>query len=348
MSHRSRPRNDRLIRAVLGEPVDRTPVWMMRQAGRYLEEYRALRERWGFMDLIRSPELAAEVSLQPYRAFGMDGVILFSDILVTLPALGVDFDIGDAGPHIPRPLKTARDIAALREPGDPEAHCAYVYRILDILQREVGAEVTLIGFGGAPVTLAAYMIEGGGAKDRRAIKTMMYREPELLHGLLDRLARLQLAFLLAQAKHGARVVQLFDTWAGELAPEDFRDFALPHARKILSGLRQAGVPSIYYLRGAAGLLEHLRTLGADCLSLDGGVDLAQARAVLGPDQPVQGNLDPCVLLGPEARVRQRTREILKAGGGRGHVLNLGHGILPETPRENARAFVETGLMASAP
>ena len=346
MSDRPRPRNDRLIRAVLSEPLDRAPVWMMRQAGRYLEEYRALRERWGFMELIRSPELAAEVSLQPYRAFAMDGVILFSDILVTLPALGVDFDIGDSGPPILRPLKPAQDIAALGEPENPEETCAYVYRILDILQREVGAEVTLIGFGGAPFTLAAYMIEGGGAKDRRAIKTLMYREPALLHGLLDKLARLQLAFLLAQAQHGARVVQLFDTWAGELSPEDYRDFALPHARKILSGLREAGIPSIYYLRGAAGLLEHLRTLRADCLSLDGGVDLRQARAVLGPDQAVQGNLDPCVLLGPAELVRQRTREVLCAGGGRGHVLNLGHGILPETPRENARAFVETGLGAA--
>ncbi|HYR43352.1 MAG TPA: uroporphyrinogen decarboxylase [Terriglobia bacterium] len=331
--------NDRLLRACRRQPVDRTPVWMMRQAGRYMKEYRDIREKVSFLELCKNTDLAAEVSLQPYRILGVDAVIFFSDILIPVEAMGVGVALTDKGPEIANPIRAQRDIDALRIP-DPAIEVPFVGSIIKKLRQELRNEVPLIGFAGAPWTLASYMVEGGGSKNFAEIKALAYREPRLLHALLDKLASTVSSYLLFQIEAGAQVIQLFDTWAGELNRSDYEEFALPYTKKIFDSLG-GRVPRILYLNGCAAILESMAASGADVISIDWRISIAEARRRTGERVAIQGNLDPCMLLGSRERITIKANEILDQAGPVGHILNLGHGILPQTPIENARTFIES-------
>jgi uroporphyrinogen decarboxylase len=312
---------------------------MMRQAGRYLKEYRDIRQKVSFLELCKNTDLAAEVSLQPYRILGVDAVIFFSDILIPVEAMGVGVELTDKGPEIASPIRALRDVEKLRIP-DPAIEVPFVGSIIKKLRQELQNEVPLIGFAGAPWTLASYMVEGGGSKSFAEIKALAYREPRVLHALLDKLASTISSYLLFEIESGAQVIQLFDTWAGELNRSDYEEFALPYTRKIFDAVGNR-VPRILYLNGCATILESMATSGADVISIDWRISISEARKRLGDRIAVQGNLDPCVLLGPKERIESRAKEILQQAGAVGHILNLGHGILPPTPVENARAFIET-------
>jgi uroporphyrinogen decarboxylase len=312
---------------------------MMRQAGRYLKEYRAIREKISFLDLCKNIDLAAEVSLQPYRILDVDAVIFFSDILIPVEAMGVSVSLTDKGPEIANPIRTQADVDALRVP-DPAAEVPFVGSILEKLRQELRDAVPLIGFAGAPWTLASYMIEGGTSKSFAEIKRMAFSEPRVLHNLLGKLASTISSYLLFQIDSGAQVIQVFDTWAGELSRSDYEEFALPYTRSIFDSVGNR-VPRVLYLNGCASILESMASSGADVLSVDWRISMAEARRRVGDRVVLQGNLDPCLLLGSKERIAARTTEILEQAGPLGHILNLGHGILPSTPVENARAFVET-------
>jgi uroporphyrinogen decarboxylase len=313
---------------------------MMRQAGRYLKDYRNIRANVEFLELCKNTDLAAEVSLQPYRILGVDAVIFFSDILVPVEAMGVGVSLTDKGPEIGNPIRTQRDIDALAVP-DPAAEVPFVGSIIKKLRGELQNQVPLIGFGGAPWTLASYMIEGRGSKSFAEIKSLAYREPRVLHSLLEKLASTVSRFLLYQIESGAQVIQLFDTWAGELNRSDYEEFALPYTQQIFSAVGNR-VPRILYLNGTSAILESMASSGADVISIDWRISMAEARRRVGNQVALQGNLDPCVLLGPKERIVAKTKEILEQAGPVGHILNLGHGILPPTPVDNARAFIEFG------
>ena len=330
--------NDRLLRACRRQPVDRTPVWMMRQAGRYMKEYRDIRAKVSFLELCKNTDLAAEVSLQPYRILGVDAVIFFSDILIPVEAMGVSVALTDKGPEIANPIRAQAGVDALRIP-DPAAETPFVGSILKRLRQELQDAVPLIGFAGAPWTLASYMIEGGGSKSFAEIKGMAFREPRVLHNLLDKLASTVSSYLLFQIESGAQAIQLFDTWAGELNRADYEEFALPYTRKIFEAVG-ARVPRILYLNGCSTILESMVSSGADVLSVDWRISMSEASLRAGGRVALQGNLDPCLLLGSKELLISRTAEILEQAGPVGHILNLGHGILPPTPVENARAFVD--------
>jgi uroporphyrinogen decarboxylase len=330
--------NDRLIRACRRQPVDRTPVWMMRQAGRYLKEYRDIRQKVSFLDLCKNTDLAAEVSLQPLRIVGVDAVIFFSDILIPAEAMGVHVELTDKGPEIANPIRTRNDIDRLRIP-DPALETPFVGSILRKLRSEIDGAVPLIGFAGAPWTLGSYMIEGGGSRNFPEIKGMAFREPELFHGFMDKLASTISEYLLFQIESGAQVVQLFDTWAGELTRKHYEEFALPYTRRIFQTVGNR-VPRILYINGCANILESMADSGADVLSIDWRIPIGEARSRVGERVALQGNLDPTLLLGPPDSLVSETRSILESAGPVGHIMNLGHGILPSTPVENARAFIE--------
>jgi uroporphyrinogen decarboxylase len=330
--------NDLLLRACRREPVPRPPVWMMRQAGRYLPEYRAIRETVSFLELCKTPELAAEVSLQPYRILGVDAVIFFSDILIPIEGMGIDVSLTDRGPQIGNPVRTASDVDALKSP-DVNTAFPFTGEVLRTLRRELDGAVPLIGFAGAPWTLGSYIVEGAGSKNYAEIKGMAFRDPQLLHRLMDKLATTIGDYLLYQIESGAQVVQLFDTWAGELSPADYEAFALPYTQKIFEKVGNR-VPRILYLNGTTPLLELMAQSGADVLSLDWRIPIGEARCRVGDRVALQGNLDPCLLLGRPEHMLARANQIVEEGGPVGHILNLGHGILPPTPVENARAFIE--------
>ncbi len=333
-------KNDLLIRAARGESVERTPVWMMRQAGRYLPEYRVVRKGVDFLTLCKTVDLAVEVSLQPYRILGVDAVIMFSDILIPVEAMGQEVRLTEAkGPEMPEPIRTREQIDRLIVP-DPIEKTGFVMEIIRALRRELDGAVPLIGFAGAPWTLAAYMIEGGGSRNYAHVKRMMYTEPQTFHALLDKIADTVILYLNAQIEAGAQVVQLFDSWAGELSPDDYEQFALPYEQKIFESINRASAPSIIYINGSGTFLEKMATCCADVLSLDWRVRLADARARVGDNVSLQGNLDPCVLLSTPEIVAERARKLIREGGGHRHILNLGHGILPMTPVENAQAFID--------
>jgi uroporphyrinogen decarboxylase len=321
--------------ACWGKPVVRTPVWFMRQAGRSLPEYRALRERHGMFDIIRTPELAAEVTLQPVRRLGVDAAILFSDIVVPLTAVGVDVELAP-GPVVAEPFRAAADLERLR-PLDPEADMPYV---LDTVKLLVGTlDVPLIGFAGGPFTLATYLI--GSSKEQTKAKAFMHTEPGLWAELVDRLADIVLASLRAQVGAGAAAVQLFDSWAGVLSPADYRRHVLPASRKVLAGLADLGVPRIHFGVGTGELLEPMAEAGADVVGVDWRVPVDRARVRLGPDVAVQGNLDPAVCLASWDTTAAAARAVLAANGGRpGHVFNLGWGVLPETDPDVLRRVVD--------
>lgn len=311
---------------------------MMRQAGRYLPEYREVRRKVSFLELCRDPDLATEVSLQPHRRFHPDGVIFFSDILIPAAAMGASVEFTDSGPELPEPVRTEADVNRLHR-FDPAERIPYTGETLRRLRREVGEEAAVLGFSGAPWTLAAYLVEGGGSKSFAAIKAMMGRDPATLRRLLDLAADVTAEVLSFQIASGAQAVQLFDTWAGELAIEDYRAFALPAVQRAISGIRRQGAPVILYVNGCAHLLEAMALSGADVLSIDWRLPLAEARRRV-PSHSFQGNLDPGVLLGTADEVTRRTRALLAETGGASHVLNLGHGVLPGTPLDCAEAFFE--------
>ncbi|MHC5725814.1 MAG: uroporphyrinogen decarboxylase [Nostoc sp.] len=333
-----------LLRAARGEVVDRPPVWMMRQAGRYMKAYRDLREKYpSFRDRSEIPEVAIEVSLQPWRAFQPDGVILFSDIVTPLPGLGIDMDIAEGkGPIIHSPLRTIEQIDRLR-PLEPEASLPFIKTILQTLRSEVGDKSTVLGFVGAPWTLAAYAVEGKGSKTYSIIKNLAFSEPTILHQLLAKLADAIAIYARYQIDSGAQVVQMFDSWAGQLSPQDYDTFALPYQQRVFQQVKQThpDTPLILLVSGSAGVLERMAQSGADIVSVDWAVDMADARARLGKQVKVQGNLDPGVLFGSKQFIRDRILDTVRKAGNWGHILNLGHGVLPETPEENVAFFFET-------
>jgi uroporphyrinogen decarboxylase len=333
-----------LLRAARGEVVDRPPVWMMRQAGRYMKAYRDLRERYpSFRDRSEIPEVAVEVSLQPWRAFAPDGVILFSDIVTPMPGMGIEMDIAEGkGPIIHSPLRTQAQIDGLH-PLEPEASMPFIKTILQTLRNEVGNQSTVLGFVGAPWTLAAYAVEGKGSKDYSIIKGMAFSDPTLLHQLLSKFAEAIATYMRYQIDCGAQVVQMFDSWAGQLSPQDYQVFALPYQQQVFNAVRQThpDTPLILLVSGSAGLLKQMASSGADMISVDWTVDMADARAVLGPNIGVQGNMDPGVLFGSQDFIRERIHDTIRKAGNRHHIMNLGHGILPNTPEENAAFFFKT-------
>jgi uroporphyrinogen decarboxylase len=330
------PSAHRLLEACHGRPVDRPPVWMMRQAGRYLPEYRELRRRVSFLELCRSVELATEVSLQPFRRFAPDGVIFFSDILVPAAAMGARVEFGDGGPELPEPVRDASSVDRLHR-FDPAAEIPFTGEILSALKRELGDQAAVLGFCGAPWTLASYLVEGGGSKSFAVIKEMMGRDRETLRRLLELLADVAAEVLSFQIASGARAVQLFDTWAGELTEEDYREWALPAVARAISGIRREGAPVLLYINGCGHLLEAMAQSGADVLSIDWRTTLSEARRRL-PGKPLQGNLDPGLLLGTPEDVSRRTRAAVDETRGAAHVVNLGHGVLPGSYLECVEAF----------
>jgi uroporphyrinogen decarboxylase len=318
---------------------------MMRQAGRYMKVYRDLRDRHpGFRDRSENPDLSYEISMQPFHAFQPDGVILFSDILTPLPGMGIDFDIIESkGPIIEPAIRSQAQVEALR-PLNPEESLPFVGEVLGRLRRDVGNGATVLGFVGAPWTLAAYAVEGKSSKTYAVIKAMAFREPELLHRLLGHLADSIATYVRYQIDSGAQVVQLFDSWAGQLSPIDYDVFAAPYQQRVIDQVKAThpDTPLILYISGSAGVLERMARTGIDIISLDWTVDMADGCARLPANVGVQGNVDPGLLFGTPEAIRDRILDTVRKARGRRHILNLGHGILPGTPEENAKVFFETG------
>jgi uroporphyrinogen decarboxylase len=339
-------RNDRFLRALLRQPVDVTPVWMMRQAGRYLPEYRATRATAGsFLDLCKNAQFACEVTLQPLERFPLDAAILFSDILTVPDAMGLGLYFEDGeGPRFKKVVRSASDVDALPVP-DAEKDLGYVMDCVRVIRRELDGRVPLIGFSGSPWTLATYMVEGGSSKEFRAIKTMLYSQPDVLHVLLEKLAQAVTAYLNAQIQAGAQAVQIFDTWGGALSAAAYQEFSLAYMKKIVSGLIREHdgrrVPVILFTKGGGQWLDTMADSGADALGLDWTTDIGVARARVGERVALQGNMDPSVLYGTPGRIRDEVASILAAyGKGNGHVFNLGHGISQFANPEHAKVFVE--------
>lgn len=325
------------LQACRGTLTGRPPVWVMRQAGRYLPEYRKVRADVDFLTLCRTPELAAEVTLQPIRRFGFDASIVFSDIMIPLEAMGVQLDF-NPGPLVREPIRHAQDVEKLTVP-EPDAIAPFVAETIRILRREL--KVPLIGFAGAPLTLAAYLIEGRGSKDFSTMRGFMHAQPESMRLLLDKLADTMLLYLKAQIDAGAQAVQLFDSWAGLLSREDYANVALPPVQKILRGLQQMGVPRIYFANDAAVLWPELNRLEAEVLGVDWRIDLPSVRNIVQNRYTLQGNLDPTILLSNPDTVARATTQVLQSAGKTRHIFNLGHGILPATPIENVERMLET-------
>ncbi|MCA9692019.1 MAG: uroporphyrinogen decarboxylase [Nannocystaceae bacterium] len=333
------PEESCFLAACAGRRPERTPVWLMRQAGRYLPEYRAIRSKVEFTELCRSPELCAEVTLQPVTRLDVDAAILFSDILVVFDAMGVEVAFNPS-PQIAAPVRTAADVARLRF-GDPREELAYVFAAVRACKRALAGRVPLIGFCGAPFTTLSYLVEGGGSREFHHIKGLMFNEPVVFGELMARITELLITYLQGQVEAGADALQLFDSWAGVLTPADYREHVLPHLSRLVDGARALGVPVILFARGNAELLSQVAGLPADVLGIDWTIDLGRAIDVVGSARVVQGNLDPITLLGPPALLERRTRELLAAGrGARAHIVNLGHGISRHTDPEMARRFVE--------
>jgi len=331
----------RFLKACRLEPVDRTPVWFMRQAGRYMEEYRRLRRRYGMLELCRNPELAAEVTLQPIRRFEPDAAIIFADILLPLPPLGVEFEFAAGeGPRIHRPLRDPADVARLR-PVVPEESLGFVMEALRLVRAELDPRIALIGFAGAPFTLASYMIEGGHSRHFLATKRLMYEEPDAWRNLMSVLTRTTVDYLRAQAAAGAQALQLFDSWVGALDPDDYREFVMPYSAGVFRSLEDLGIPLIHFGTGTAGFLELIREAGGSVIGVDWRVPLDEAWRRVGHDRAIQGNLDPLALMAPRPILKGKVEAVLDRAAGRpGHVFNLGHGFLPETPVDNVSAVID--------
>jgi len=331
--------NDTFLKACRGEKTDYTPVWFMRQAGRYLPEYQKVRGKVTFLELCKTPELAVEVTLQPIDILGVDAAILFSDILIPMEAMNLRLEFHEGrGPIFPDPVRTQEDVDNLIIP-DPDASLGFVMETIRLLRKEL--KVPLIGFSGAPFTLATYLVEGGSSKVFLETKKMMYQAPELYDALLKKITACTTSYLLAQAKAGAQALQIFDSWAGVLAPVDYQLFALPYVESIINDLKKStDIPIIYFANNGATLLEHTRTTGADVLGIDWRINIKDAAARAG-NVALQGNLDPIGLFLPKLKLEQRIQKLLNdAAGAKGHIFNLGHGIVPQTPPDQAKIAVD--------
>lgn len=332
---------DRFLRACQRQPVDRTPVWFMRQAGRYMPEYRAVREKYSLLEICKQPDLAAEVTLQPVNALGVDAAILFADILLPVIPLGLGLEfVKGEGPAIAKPVRTLADARALR-PLNPEADLGYVLNAIRLLRRELDGSVPLIGFCGAPFTLASYIIEGGPSRDFTLTKSMMYSAPDVYRTLMQRLASMLSEYIVAQIRAGAQAVQIFDSWVGNLSPQDYERYVLPYSQQVLAAAQAEGVPVIHFGTNTSTLLPLMKRAGGSVFGLDWRTPLEDGWKSLGEDVAVQGNLDPAVLFAPIDEIKARVHDILQSAGGRpGHIFNLGHGVLQHTPVENLKAVVE--------
>jgi len=335
-----KPVNDLLLRVARGEEVERPPVWLMRQAGRILPQYRAIREKLSdFKELVETPALAAEVTIQPVDELGVDAAILFSDILVIPQAMGLPYEMAEKrGPWFPDTIRSAADISALLEAEEAAARLPFVYEAIRQTNASLSGRVPLIGFAGAPWTLLAYMVEGQGSKTFTKAKQMLFAEPALAHRLLDKITSSVIAYLKLKIEAGVHLVQIFDSWAGLLGPEAYRTFALPYLRQICEAIPE--VPVTVFAKGAWFALEDFAALPCQVIGLDWTMDPAQSRSRVGERPALQGNLDPCVLFAHESEVVRQTQQMLRDFGP-GHIANLGHGVYPETPLENVRCFVET-------
>lgn len=333
-------RSDRFLKACRREAVDCTPIWMMRQAGRYLEEYRAIRAKHSFIEMCKTPELVVEVTLQPIRRFELDAAIIFADILLPLENMGVPFEFAKGeGPVIHKPVRTHEDVKALRAIF-PDDELPYLMEAIRLTKKELNGKVPLIGFSGAPFTLASYMIEGGGSKNYVETKAIMYSAPETWHLLMEKLVDMVVVYLDAQIRAGAQAVQVFDSWVGCLSPADYREFILPHQKRLFKELNKT-VPQIHFAYGATHLLPMVREAGGDVIGLDWRCNIDEAWNTVGHDVGVQGNIDPVALYGSKQYIESRVKDILdRAGNRNGHIFNLGHGILPTAPVENANYLID--------
>ena len=328
------------LKNLRGKPCDRTPIWIMRQAGRYLPEYQAVRAKMSFNELCRTPEAACEVTMQPIRRFGFDAAIMFSDILTPLEPMGAPFDFSKGGPKLKKPVRTEDEIDAMHT-YEPREGTHFVADAIKLMKEELGNKTPLIGFAGSPFTLATYLIEGGGSKDFATLKAMLYSRPDLLDKLMCKLTDQTLAYLLMQAEAGVDAIQLFDTWGGILHPADYQKVVLPCVKKILEGLKDAGIPRIYFLKGSAPYNHLIENLDAEAFGVDWTQDLGRATKEMG-GKAVQGNLDPLALFGTNEQIKTRALEICRKGASApGHVFNLGHGITPPTPIAAVETLVET-------
>jgi uroporphyrinogen decarboxylase len=335
-------RTSRFLRACRREPVDATPIWLMRQAGRYMAEYRALRERYGILDLIKQPELAREVTLQPVNAFNVDAAIIFADILPPLEGMGLSLEfVRGEGPLIHNPVRTAADVDRLRTP-EPREALPFTLEAIRLVRDELDSRgIPVIGFSGAPFTLACYAVEGGASRHQATVKRLMMSDPVAWDALMTKLSTVAGEYLLAQATAGAQAVQLFDSWCGELSPVDYANYVLPYTKRTIEIAKAAGVPIILFGVNTGGLLELMATAGADVIGVDWRLCLGTAFDRLGPDVAIQGNLDPIALLAPWDATRERAQTVLDQADGRpGHIFNLGHGILPQTPVDTVKRLVD--------
>jgi uroporphyrinogen decarboxylase len=336
-------RKELFLRACRCEPVPRLPVWMMRQAGRYLPEYREIRAKHSFLEVCKTPDLATEVSIQPFRRLDVDAIIIFSDILIPAEAMGLPLELGDAGPNLPEPVRTAADVQKLRI-FDPEVETGFLMEALRRTTRIAGPEVPVLGFAASPWTLACYMVEGRTKEGFATVKNFLYTEPKLFRELLHKIAQATILYLRAQIAAGVSAVQLFDTWSGELNRQDYAEFVVPAVKEIIAGLGTS-VPVIYYTKSSHHLLSEIVQIGADVLSVDWRVSLSEVRKLAGSKVAIQGNLDPAILFASHDKIRNTTLDIVAELSGHGHILNLGHGILQHTPVENAQLFIRTGQNA---
>jgi len=334
-------RKDRFLKACRLEAADCTPVWFMRQAGRYMKKYREIREKHSLIDMFKNPEIAAEVTLQPVKAFSVDAAIIFADILLPLEGMGIGFEFTqEKGPVIHNPVRSAADVESLRV-ADPEADLGFVLKSLQYVRSELGGDLPLIGFAGAPFTLASYAIEGGASSNYLLTKGLMHSDPQSWNRLMEKFCQTILAFLKAQISAGAQAVQIFDSWAGCLSPSDYRDHVLPHNRRIFSSLSGGGTPSVHFGTGTAGLLTLMSEAGGDVIGVDWRLSLKDAWQRIGSRAGIQGNLDPVALMASRSVLKQKAAEILDDAGGRpGHIFNLGHGVLPSTPEDSVKALSE--------
>ena len=336
-------RKELFLRACRCEPVPRLPVWMMRQAGRYLPEYREIRAKHSFLEVCKTPDLALEVSVQPFRRLAVDAIIIFSDILIPAEAMGLPLELEDKGPNLPQPVRTASDVKKLHI-FDPEQETGFLMEALRRTVRYAGPEVPVLGFAASPWTLACYMVEGRAKDGFPTVKNFLYEQPNVFRELLHKIAQATALYLKAQIAAGVTAVQIFDTWCGELNLADYTAFVLPAVQQLIAALNHA-VPVIYYTKASHHLLPAVVKAGADVLSVDWRVPLTELRSLAGPNVALQGNLDPAILFGPQQKIKQATLQIVEELGGHGHILNLGHGILQHTPVENAQLFITTGQTA---
>jgi uroporphyrinogen decarboxylase len=336
-------RKELFLRACRCEPVPRLPVWMMRQAGRYLPEYREIRAKYSFLEVCKIPDLAVEVSMQPFRRLDVDAIIIFSDILIPAEAMGLPLELGDAGPNLPEPVRTAADVEKLNI-FDPEIETGFLMEALRRTTKLAGPDVPVLGFAASPWTLACYMVEGRTKEGFAAVKSFLYREPKVFRELLHKIARATILYLKAQIAAGVSAVQLFDTWCGELNLQDYSAFVVPAMQEIIAGLGGA-VPVIYYTKASHHLLPAIMRVGANVLSVDWRIPLVELRKLAGLRVAIQGNLDPAILFASHDKIRTTTLDIVAELSGHGHILNLGHGILQHTPVENAQLFIRTGQQA---